>query len=100
MMGRFRHIHLVLMAGISLFVLVFVAYSVYADLSQTVLLPSDMSFEDSDDEDLSTCQTDLQVFLLMPSSNPLLPRTHFGEGPSFFSSRLTSYTQIMPVLRC
>ena len=99
-MGRLKHIHLVLMLGISLFIPILLAYSLYFDLSGTVLLSSDMSFEDPEDEDLSTCQNEFKVFVPAVSSNSLLPWTHFGRGSSLFSSPLTSYTQITPVLRC
>jgi hypothetical protein len=59
MMSRFENIHLVLMLAISLFIPLFLAYSLYVDLSGTVLLSSDMSFEDLGDEDLSVCQNRL-----------------------------------------
>jgi len=99
-MGRFKHIHLALMVGISLFIPVFLAYSLYVDLSGTVLLSSDMSFENPDDEDLSTCRDEFKVFVGTISSNPLLPETRFGRGLSLISFPLTSYTQITLVLRC
>ena len=99
-MGRLKHIHFVLMVGISLFIPLFLAYSLYVDLSGTVLLSSDMSFEDPDDEDLSTCQNEFKVFVPTVSFNPLLTGTHFGKGSSLLSSPLTSHTQITPVLRC
>jgi len=99
-MGRLKHIHFVLMIGISLFIPLFLAYSLYVDLSETVFLSSDMSFEDPDDEDLSTCQNEFKVFVPTLSSNPLLTGTHLGKGSSLFSSPLTSYTEITPVLRC
>jgi len=76
------------------------AYSVYVDLSETVLLSSDLSFEDPGDEDLSTCQDELNVFIPPVSSNPLLPWSHFGKGSSLFWFPLTSESQITPVLRC
>jgi hypothetical protein len=98
--GRLKHIHLVLLLGISLFIPLFLAYSLYVDLSGTVLLSSDMSFEDSEDEDLSSCQNEFKVFVPTVTSNPLPPWTHFGKGSSLFSSPLTSYNQITPVLRC
>jgi hypothetical protein len=98
--GRLKHIHLVLMLGISLFIPLFLGYSLYVDLSETVFLSSDMSFEDPDDEDLSTCQNEFKVFVPTVSSNPLLTGTHFGKGFSLLSSPLTSHTQITPVLRC
>ena len=98
--GRLKQIHLVLMFGISLFIPLFLAYSVYVDLSGTVLVSSDMSLEDSEDEDLSTCQNELKVFVPTVSFNPLPPWTVFGRKSSLFSSPLTSYTQMTPVLRC
>ena len=99
-MGRLKHSHLVLMLGISLFIPLFVAYSVYADLSETVFLSSDMSFEDSNDEDSSTSQNEFKVFVPMFSFNPTPPWTHSRWKSSLFSSSLTPYTQIMSVLRC
>ena len=99
-MGRLKHIHFVLMIGISLFIPLFLGYSLYVDLSETVFLSSDMSFEDPGDEDLSTCQNEFKVFVPTVSSNPLLPGAHFGKEPSLLSSPLTSHTQITPVLRC
>lgn len=99
-MGRFNHIYLVLLLGISLFIPLFLAYFVYADLSGTRLLSSDMSLEDSEYEDLSTFQNELKVFVPTVSFNPLPPWTVFGRESSPFSSLLTSYTQMTPVLRC
>jgi len=97
---RLKHFHLVLMLGMSLFIPLFLAYSLYVDLSETVLFSSDMSFENPDDEDLSTCQDKFKVFVPTVSSDPLLPLIHFGRGFSFFLYPLTSYTEITPVLRC
>ncbi len=99
-MGRFKHNHLAVMVGISLFIPLLLAYSVYLDLSGTKLLSSDMSLEDSEDEDLSTCQNELKVLVPTVSFNPLPPWTVFGRESSLFSSSLTSYTQMTPVLRC
>jgi hypothetical protein len=99
-MGRLKHIRFVLMLGMSLFIPLFLAYSLYVDLSGTVLPSSDMSFEDPGDEDLSTCQKEFKVFVPTVSSNPLLSGTHFGREPSLFSSPLTSHTQNRAVLRC
>ena len=99
-MGRLKHIHLVLMVGISIFIPLFVAYSVYVDLSETVLLSSDMSFEDADDEDSSTCDNELKVFVPTVSFNLLPPWTRFGKESSFLFSPFTLHNQITPVLRC
>jgi len=99
-MGQLKHIHFVLLLGISLFIPLLLTYSIYFDLSGTVLLSPDMSFEDPGDEDLSTCQNEFKVFVPTVTSNLLLPGAHFGWESSLFSSPLTSYTQITPVLRC
>ncbi len=99
-MGRFNHIHLGLMLGISLFIPLFLAYSVYVDLSGTKLLSSDMSLEDSEDEDLSTCQNEFKVVVLQISSDPSLTTANFDGGFSLFSSPSTSHTQTTPILRC
>jgi hypothetical protein len=98
-MGRLKHIHFVLLLGISLFIPLFLAYSLYVDLSGTMFLPSDMS-EDCGDEDSSTCQSDFNVFVPTVSSVPFLPGAHFGSVSSLFFSPLTSHTQNRPVLRC
>jgi hypothetical protein len=99
-MDRLKQIHLVLMLGIFLFILLILSYSLYVDLSGTVLLSSDMSFEDPGGEDLSTCQSEFKVFVPTVSSVPLLPGTHFGRVSSLFFSPLTSHTQNRLVLRC
>jgi hypothetical protein len=99
-MGRLKHIHLVLMLGISLLIPIFLAYSLYVELLGTVLLSSDMSFEDPEDEDLSTSQNDFKNFAPAVFSNPLLSRAHFSKGYGLFSSPLMSYTEMAPVLRC
>ena len=88
------------MLGISLFVPLFLSYSLYVDLSGTMFLSSDMSFEDPGDEDLSTCQKEFKVFVPTIFSNPLLPVAHFGRGSTLFSSPLTPHTENTSVLRC
>ena len=98
-MGRLRHLHFILLLGISLFVPLFLAYSLYVDLSRTVLLPSDMS-DDSGDDDSSTSQSELNVFVPPISSTPFLPSAHFRSVSSFFLSSLMPHTQNTPVLRC
>ena len=99
-MGRLKHIHLVLMLGLSLFIPLLLAYCLYYDLSGTVLLSSDMSFEDPDDEDLSDCQNDLKLFVPAIPSIALSFWAHFGGAGSLFRSPLASHSQTKPVLRC
>ncbi len=98
--GGLKQIYLVLMLGISLFIPLFLTYSVYADLSETRLLSSDMNFEGSDDGDSPTCQNEIKVFVPQVSSDPLLIGTHFVTLSYLFSSSLTSPSQNSPVLRC
>ena len=98
--GRLRYIHLAMLVGISLFIPLFLAYFLYMDLSETVLLPSDMSLEDPEEEDLSTCKNDFKSFLPTFSSNPLSPWTHCNRDTSLISPRLTFVAQGRPVLRC
>jgi hypothetical protein len=99
-MGRFKHIHPSLMIGILLFIPLFLAYSLYVDLSEIVLFSFDMSYEDPEDEDLSNCQNEIKIFLSKVSYNPLLIGTHFGARYFPFSSPLMMSTQNKPVLRC
>ena len=88
------------MLGISLLISVLMVCSPYVDLSGDVLLSSDMSFEDFGNEESSTCERGFKVFVPTVSSNPLPPWIHFGGRSSLFSSPLTSYSQMTPVLRC
>jgi len=97
---RLKHIHLLLILGISLIIPMLMAYSLHVDLSGTVALSSDMSFEDFGDEDSSTCKMDFNVFVCTVPSVPFLPGAHSGSMPSLFLSSLTSHTQNRPVLRC
>ncbi len=99
-MGRLKYTHLILMLGVSLLIPLFMAYSLYVDLSGTALLSSDMSFEDLEDEGLSTIQHEFKV-LVPPAFSILLPWVHhFCTESSLFSSPPTSHAQITPILRC
>ena len=98
--GHLSHVRLALILVVSLFMPLLLAYSLYVDLSGTVLLSSDMSFEDPEDEDLSPCQNESKVFVPTGPFNPLLPTTRFSRGPNLLPSLLTSSTEITPVLRC
>ncbi len=99
-MGRIKHIHFALLLGISLIIPFFLAYSLYADLSETTLLSSDMSLEDPDDGDLSTCPDEVKVFLPTVSSNPLSSWIDLGHEANLISTPLTYISQNKPVLRC
>ncbi len=99
-MGRIKHIRLALLIGISLIIPLLLAYSLYIDLSETTLLSSDMSFEDPEDEDLSICQGEVEVFVGTISSDLSPPWTYFSRDPSLFLSPCTCHTQTTPILRC
>ena len=99
-MGRLKYLHLVLMLGISIFIPLSPAFFLSVDLSETVLPCSDMSFEDADDEDSSTCDNELKVFVPTVSFNLLPPWTRFGKESSFLFSPFTLHNQITPILRC
>jgi hypothetical protein len=99
-MSRLKHVHLVLTIGISLFILPPLAYSLSDDLSDIVLVSSDMSFENIDGEELSTCQNEFELFVPPLSSNPLPLGALLGLGSGAFSSPLTPNTQITAILRC
>jgi hypothetical protein len=99
-MGRLKHVHLPLVLGISLFIPLLLGYSFYVDLSETVLLSSDLSFEDPGDEDLFSYQNEIKIFVPHVSSDPLAIGTHFDALSYPVSSSLTSLTQNSPVLRC
>ena len=94
-MGRLKCISLALIVGIALFVLPFLACSLYADLSEAVLLSSDISTEDPDDEGLSTCQNEFKV-----SSNLQSPWTHFVGNPNLIPPPSWVVLQDELVLRC
>jgi hypothetical protein len=97
---RFRNIHFFLMLAISLFIPLFLAYSLYVELSGSSLLSSDISFEDPGGEDLSICKSESKT--LLPGVISVL----FPSGPTFigegylFSFLKTSHSQNRPVLRC
>jgi hypothetical protein len=100
MMNQFKNMHLVLTLAISLFIPLFLAYSLYVDLSGTVLLSSDMRFEDPEDEDLSVFQNEFKVFVSTAFSIFLLPSAGSIEESHLFSFLLTPYPKNKLILRC
>jgi hypothetical protein len=99
-MGRFRNIHLFLMIAISLFVPLFLAYSLYVELSGSSLLSSDVSLEDPGNEDLAICKSESKVLLPGVLSVLFLPKSTFIGEVYLFSFLKTSHSQNRPVLRC
>jgi|APFre7841882654_1041346.scaffolds.fasta_scaffold261904_2 hypothetical protein len=99
-MSRLKNMNLILMLAISLLIPLFLAYSLYVDLSGTVLLSSDMSFEDPGDGDLSIGQDEFKVFAPKAFSILLLPGANLIGESCLLSFLLTSHPQNKPILRC
>ena len=98
-MARLKHTAFVLMLGTSILIPLFLAHSLYVDMSETVLHSCDMNFEGPDIEDSSTSQSEFKVFLPTVPSKSLSPWTRFSRL-NLFSSPLMWDTQAKPVLRC
>ncbi len=81
-MSRFRYIRLVLLLGTFLFIPFFLAHSVYVDLSGTVLLSCDMSFEDPAGDNSSTLQDEFGVSVSKICFNPSIEDVFQGFGIS------------------
>ena len=100
--GRLKHVYLVVIIGIFLFSPLFLSYPYSPDvddLSGTVPLPFDMSFEDPEEEDSSSWQDNLRIFVPTVSSNALLSGTPIVLEAGAFTPPLMPYTP-MCVLRC
>ena len=98
--GRITCIRFLLMLGISLLIPLFSGYALYADLSETVLPSSGLSFEDPDTEDSSPCQNEFKVLVPTLSSSLLSLWTHFGRKSNLVILALQVIPQNKPVLRC
>jgi hypothetical protein len=98
-MGRFKYIYLVLMFGISLYIPALISCLLYNELSETVFLSSDMSFENTED-DFSTCQNESKVFVAALFFDLSSSWTHFRRRPNLTLSPMTFIAQNKPALRC
>lgn len=98
--GQLKHLHLIIILGISLLIPTLVAYSIYVDLLETLFFSSNMSFDNPGNEDFSTVQNELKVLLPSASCHRLSSVTHPRIDSNFFSSLLTADNQITPVFRC
>ncbi len=98
-MGRLKHIHLILILALSLFIPMLLVSSLYVDLSGVVLLSSAMS-KDSGDEDSSAYQSEFKVLMSTVSFAPFLPGAHFGSLSCPLWSLVSAHSQNRPVLRC
>jgi hypothetical protein len=88
------------MLAISLFIPLFLAYSLCVELSEASLLSSDMSFEDPGDEDLAICTSESKILLPAVLSVLFLSGPTFIGGVYFFPFPKTFHSQNRPVLRC
>ncbi len=99
-LGRLRQIHRVLMVGICLFVPLFLAYSLYVDLSRTVFLSPDMSLEDFGDKEMCASQNEIKACAYVISSNSLVLSTCVRSESNLISPPPTFIAPNKPILRC
>jgi hypothetical protein len=98
-MGRFKNFNLILMVSLSLFIPLFLAYSLYVEWSGSTLLSSDMGYEDPGDEDLLICQKEFGV---VPTAYLVIldPETEFARESYVLSYLLTPRLHCTSILRC
>jgi len=101
MKKRFNSIQIFLVIAISLFILAFPAYLRCTQLSQSKFVSSDLSFEDSGQEEgLPDSEKELKVY----GSSPLLIisdlATSLFEQSSYLFPQVLSLCQGIVVLRC
>jgi hypothetical protein len=99
-MKRLKHIHLVLILGISLLIPMLMLFSFYVDLSETVLISSGINFENCGDDDSLVYRKEFNVFVPGVSSAPFHSNAHFHSVSNLFFSSLAPRTQFKQVLRC
>jgi hypothetical protein len=101
MKKRFKGIQIFLVIAISLFILAFPAYLRSPQLSQTKFVSSDLSFENTDQEEgLPDNEKELRIYVPNASVIIFLSRTNFF-GLSFHSfPQVLSPHQRIVVLRC
>jgi hypothetical protein len=100
MKSRFKKLNVILILAISFFIPLFSTYLEYYNLSGTVILFDDMSFEDTYDEDLSIFQNDFNAPVPIAFSRILFQSDNLIEQYCLFYSPITSYSQNKSILRC
>jgi hypothetical protein len=101
MKKRFKRIQFVLMITISLFILTHTAYLCCTELTQTKLVSSDLSFENSDqEEELPYGEKELKVYGSSAFLIIYLLGSNLFEQSFFLFPRSLSLPQKTFVLRC
>jgi hypothetical protein len=100
MKSRFKKLNVILILAISFLIPLFSTYLEYHNLSGTVFLSDDMSFEDTYDEDLSICQNDFNALVPIAFSIILFQSDNLIEQCYLFSSQITFHSQNKSILRC
>lgn len=100
MKSRSKKLNFILILVISFFIPLFSTYLEYPNLSGTLFLSDDMSFEDTYDEDFSICENDFNALVPMAFSIILFQSDNLIEQCYLFSSPITSHSQNKPILRC
>jgi hypothetical protein len=95
-----KKLNVILVLAISLLIPFFSTYSGYDNLSESILLSNEISFEDPDDEDLSILQNESRNSLPATFFEILPHGSYILEEPCFISSRLASRSHAKPILRC
>ena len=95
-----KKLNLILILAISLLIPFFSTYSGYDNLSESIFLSNEMSFEDPDDEDLSILQNESRNSLPATFFEILPHGSYILEEPSFIFYRWTCCSQAKPILRC
>ncbi len=96
-----RSIQIFLIIGISSFILLFPAYLRYTNLSEINLFPTDLSFENPDqDDDVNSSQHESDGFSTGIDPIPSFPETNLLRQPDLFSHKIASTYQSNSILRC
>jgi len=94
-------IQILLVSGISFFILFFPAYSRYSNLSEMTLFATDLNFENPDQDDqIQDQQQGSDLFSLSEIYAVSLPETNPFESFCHFYSPVLSLDQKNCVLRC
>ena len=97
---RSKRANFILILTIFLFIPLFSTYFQYNNLSGSIFLSDEMSFEDPGDEDLSMSQDESKALLPAVFFETLLQGSHVFEETSAFFSHLISHSLNTAILRC
>ena len=98
--GQLKHIHIIVLVGVSVLIPPFAAYPFCVELSGFPFFPSDMSYDDPGDEVLSTCQDESTVLASLASFDLLPTLTPLSGRSRIISAHFIWPIQNTCVLRC